>query len=41
MPGAEALDGERRRAQIEAMVAENPARTADYLRGLMDERQSV
>ncbi|WP_284982074.1 flagellar basal-body MS-ring/collar protein FliF [Arthrobacter sp. efr-133-TYG-118] len=41
IPGAEALDGERRRARIEAMVAENPARTADYLRGLMDERQSV
>ena len=37
----EALDAERRRAQIEAMVAESPARTADYLRGLMDERQSV
>ena len=35
------IDGERRRAQIEAMVAENPARTAEYLRGLMDERQPV
>ena len=41
LPGAEALDVERRRAQIEAMVAESPARTADYLRGLMDDRQSV
>ncbi|MEV7635422.1 flagellar basal-body MS-ring/collar protein FliF [Pseudarthrobacter enclensis] len=41
LPGADVLDGERRRAQIEAMVAESPARTADYLRGLMDERQSV
>ena len=41
LAGAEAPDVERRRAQIEAMVAENPARTADYLRGLMDERQPV
>jgi flagellar M-ring protein FliF len=41
VPGNDVLDGERRRAQIEAMVAESPARTADYLRGLMDERQSV
>ncbi|TDT86003.1 flagellar M-ring protein FliF [Arthrobacter sp. AG258] len=41
LPDAEALDVERRRAQIEAMVAESPARTADYLRGLMDDRQSV
>jgi flagellar M-ring protein FliF len=41
LPGAEALDVERRRAQIEAMVAESPARTADYLRGLMDDRQPV
>lgn len=41
LPGTEALDVERRRAQIEAMVAESPAKTADYLRGLMDDRQSV
>jgi flagellar M-ring protein FliF len=41
LPGAEALDIERRRAQVEAMVAESPARTADYLRGLMDDRQPV
>ncbi|WP_416405189.1 flagellar basal-body MS-ring/collar protein FliF [Arthrobacter sp. LFS091] len=41
LPGSEALDGELKRAQIEAMVADNPARTAEYLRGLMDDRQSV
>lgn len=41
LPGAEALDVERRRAQIEAMVTESPARTAEYLRGLMDDRQPV
>ncbi|WP_423183668.1 flagellar basal-body MS-ring/collar protein FliF [Arthrobacter sp. NyZ413] len=41
MPAAETVDGERRRAQIEAMVAEDPARTAEFLRGLMDEKQSV
>ena len=41
LPGSDALDGELKRAQIEAMVADNPARTAEYLRGLMDERQSV
>lgn len=40
-PGPALPDGERRRAQLEAMVAENPARTADYLRGLMDDRQPV
>lgn len=41
LPDSDALDGELKRAQIEAMVADNPARTAEYLRGLMDERQSV
>jgi flagellar M-ring protein FliF len=41
LPGAEALAAERRRAQLDAMVAESPSRTAEHLRGLMDEKQSV
>jgi flagellar M-ring protein FliF len=41
LPGAEALAAERRRAQLDAMVAESPSRTAEHLRGLMDEKQPV
>jgi flagellar M-ring protein FliF len=31
----------RRRAEIDAMAARDPQKTADFLRGLMEERQSV
>jgi flagellar M-ring protein FliF len=33
------LESERRRFEIDSMVAANPERAADYLRGLMDDRQ--
>lgn len=41
LPGAEALAAERRRAQLDTMVAESPSRAAEHLRGLMDEKQTV
>lgn len=37
----ELLDMERKRAQIEAMAQQDPAKTAEYFRGLMDDRQPV
>ncbi|WP_422934683.1 flagellar basal-body MS-ring/collar protein FliF [Sinomonas sp. P47F7] len=40
-PGAEVLDAERRRAQVDRLGAIEPQKTAEFLRGLMDERQSV
>ncbi|MDQ4504070.1 flagellar basal-body MS-ring/collar protein FliF [Sinomonas sp. ASV322] len=40
-PAAEVLDAERRRAQIDRLGATDPQKTAEYLRGLMDERQPV
>jgi flagellar M-ring protein FliF len=38
-PSTEQLESERRRFEIDSMVAANPERAADYLRGLMDDRQ--
>jgi flagellar M-ring protein FliF len=35
----EPLDNARRRADIDALAEKDPSRTAEYLRGLMDERQ--
>ncbi|NUP74986.1 MAG: flagellar M-ring protein FliF, partial [Sinomonas sp.] len=40
-PGAEVLDAERRRAQVDRLGATDPQKTAEFLRGLMDERQTV
>ncbi|MEA5457145.1 flagellar basal-body MS-ring/collar protein FliF [Sinomonas sp. JGH33] len=40
-PAVEVLDAERRRAQIDRLGATDPQKTAEYLRGLMDERQPV
>jgi flagellar M-ring protein FliF len=37
----ERTDAIQKRAQIEAIAADNPDKTAAYLRGLMDKRQSV
>jgi flagellar M-ring protein FliF len=36
---AAAADASRRRAEIDAMAARDPQKTADFLRGLMDDRQ--
>lgn len=38
-PAPEVLEAERRMQEIDAMVANNPEKAADYLRGLMDDRQ--
>ncbi|RKR13615.1 flagellar basal-body MS-ring/collar protein FliF [Arthrobacter oryzae] len=38
-PSTEQLESERRRVEIDSMVAANPERAADYLRSLMDDRQ--
>ncbi len=35
----EPLDNAQRRADIDALAAKDPSRTAEYLRGLMDEKQ--
>ena len=35
----EPVDAERKRAEIDAMAGADPARTAEYLRALMDDRQ--
>jgi flagellar M-ring protein FliF len=45
-PSPEPLDGtphdaSRRRAEIDALAARDPQKTADFLRGLMEERQPV
>ncbi|WP_136612039.1 flagellar basal-body MS-ring/collar protein FliF [Sinomonas albida] len=40
-PGADVLDAERRRAQVDRLGAIEPQKTAEFLRGLMDERQRV
>jgi flagellar M-ring protein FliF len=40
-PSTEQLESERRRQEIDSMVAANPERAADYLRSLMDDRQPV
>ena len=40
-PGTDVLDAERRRAQVDRLGASDPQKTAEFLRGLMDERQSV
>jgi flagellar M-ring protein FliF len=40
-PGEEVLDAERRRAQVDRLGATEPQKTAEYLRALMDERQTV
>jgi flagellar M-ring protein FliF len=37
----EPLDNARRRADIDALAEKDPGRTAEYLRGLMDEKQPV
>ncbi|HEY0259150.1 MAG TPA: flagellar basal-body MS-ring/collar protein FliF [Lacisediminihabitans sp.] len=34
-------DADRQRAEIDALATKDPKRTAEFLRGLMDERQSV
>jgi flagellar M-ring protein FliF len=38
-PTLEQMEVERRRQEIDSMVAANPERAADYLRSLMDDRQ--
>ncbi len=38
-PPLEVLEAERRMQEIDSMVAANPEKAADYLRGLMDDRQ--
>ncbi|MFH5824902.1 flagellar basal-body MS-ring/collar protein FliF [Georgenia sp. AZ-5] len=38
-PEREPVDAERKRAEVEAMAGADPARTAEYLRALMDDRQ--
>ena len=38
-PPMEVLEAERRMQEIDNMVAANPEKAADYLRGLMDDRQ--
>ena len=40
-PSTEQMESERRRFEIDSMVAANPERAADYLRSLMDDRQPV
>ncbi len=40
-PPLEVLEAERRMQEIDHMVAANPEKAADYLRGLMDDRQPV
>jgi flagellar M-ring protein FliF len=40
-PGDDVLDAERRRAQVSRLGATEPLKTAELLRGLMDERQPV
>ncbi|MET4094892.1 flagellar basal-body MS-ring/collar protein FliF [Arthrobacter sp. UYCu712] len=40
-PPPEHLEAERRRVEIDSMVAANPEKAADYLRSLMDDRQPV
>lgn len=40
-PSPEVLDAERRRAQVSRLGASEPLKTAELLRGLMDERQPV
>ena len=40
-PGTEVLDAERRRAQVDRLGAMDPQKTAEFLRGLMDDRAGV
>ncbi len=40
-PSEEAADAERRRAQVNRLGSTEPQKTAELLRGLMSERQSV
>jgi flagellar M-ring protein FliF len=40
-PGTEVLDAERRRAQVDRLGAIDPQKTAEFLRGLMDDRAPV
>lgn len=40
-PSEDALDAERRRAQVNRLGSTEPQKTAELLRGLMDERQPV
>ncbi|HAM25366.1 MAG TPA: flagellar M-ring protein FliF [Microbacteriaceae bacterium] len=39
VPPLEPGDNDRKRAEIDALAAKDPQRTADFLRGLMDDRQ--
>ena len=41
VPPPAQVEAERRRFEIDNMVASNPEKAADYLRGLMDDRQPV
>lgn len=41
VPPPAQVEAERRRFEIDSMVASNPEKAADYLRGLMDDRQPV
>ncbi|MET4782773.1 flagellar basal-body MS-ring/collar protein FliF [Glaciihabitans sp. UYNi722] len=41
LPPMEPGDVDRKRAEIDALAAADPQRTAEFLRGLMDDRQSV
>jgi flagellar M-ring protein FliF len=40
-PSPSQIEDEMHRLEIDSMVANNPEKVADYLRGLMDDRQSV
>jgi flagellar M-ring protein FliF len=40
-PGEEILSIEKKRAQIGALANSEPAKTADFLRGMMDEKSLV
>ena len=41
LPPIEPGDSDRKRAEIDALAGADPQRTAEFLRGLMDDRQSV
>jgi flagellar M-ring protein FliF len=40
-PSPEAVSAERRRAEVDALAERDPAKTAELLRGLMDQRSGL
>ena len=40
-PAVARVEADRRRAEIEALAERDPQKTAEFLRSLMDDRQSV